>query len=417
MINKDSIFFTITITFFVSLLLIIISFIALYNSSIKMEEYFSNKRERGVAKMVLRECMNQNISQELIDNIKDLNFNTIINRKKQNYILNNKHLVIKQLEKRMLASVTFFSIKNKRFIKIKTPNNQVILVNNEEKTNHQQIIIAIFLTIIFAFILLYFTTIKKLKPLKILKDKIKNLANEDFDIDCATTKKDEISQLANEFDRTAKKLKDIKESRNIFIRNIMHELKTPITKGKILMQLPNSTENNNMMHKVFYRLESLISEFATIEELISTTKTLHKKSYFLADIIDNASDLLMSDDEVKEEYENIKIDVDFNLFSIAIKNLLDNGIKYSSDKKVTVKTSNNQIIFENTGKQLTYPLENYFEPFFKGDNVKSNQSFGLGLYIVKHILEANNFNIEYKYEDGINNFIIKKIAICNSFTN
>ncbi|MEA2018600.1 MAG: ArsS family sensor histidine kinase [Campylobacterota bacterium] len=406
MINRNSILFTITITFAVSLLLIFVSFFVLYNSSLKMEEHFSNKRERGVAKMVLRECMHRNISSELINSIKDLNFNIITNHISQNKILKDKNLRIKQVEKRIKANITFFTIKTKRYVYIQTPRNKVILVNNEEETNHQQIIIAIFLTIIFAFILLYFTTIKKLKPLKTLKNKIKNLANEDFDIDCATPKKDEISQLANEFDKTAKKLKQIKESRNIFIRNIMHELKTPITKGKVLMQLPQSEDNINMMQKVFYRLESLISEFATIEELISTKKIINKKSYFLADIIDNANDLLMSENEVKQEYENIKIDVDFNLFSIAIKNLLDNGIKYSKDKKVTVKTNNNKIIFENIGDKLTYPLENYFEPFFKGDDIKSNQSFGLGLYIVKHILEANNFTIEYKYINDTNQFIL-----------
>ena len=410
MINKNSIFFTITITFLVSLLLICISFTALYISSLKIEEHFSTKRERSTAKMILRESMTDSLSKELTNNLKDLNFSIITNIKEQNKILNNKNIIIKQVETRMKAIVTFCNINNKRFIYIQTPKYQIILVNNEEKTNHQQIIIAIFLTIISAFILLYFTTIKKLKPLKILKNKIKNLANEDFDIDCATPKKDEISQLANEFDKTAKQLKHIKESRNISIRNIMHELKTPITKGKILIQLPNSKENNNMMQKVFYRLESLISEFATIEELISTTKILNKKSYFLADIIDNANDLLMSNDEVIEEFENIKIDVDFNLFSIAIKNLLDNGIKYSTDKKVNIKTSNNKIIFENKGEKLTYPLENYFEPFFKGDDVKSNQSFGLGLYIVKHILKANNFNIEYNFNNqkSINQFILSR---------
>ncbi len=80
--------------------------------------------------------------------------------------------------------------------------------------------------------------------------------------------------------KSAQKLKNIKESRNIFIRNIMHELKTPITKGKFLLQLEKSDENIEKLKMVFNRLESLINEFATIEELISQNRVLEKKELF-----------------------------------------------------------------------------------------------------------------------------------------
>ena len=79
----------------------------------------------------------------------------------------------------------------------------------------------------------------------------------------------------------------------------------------------------------------MINEFATIEELISSSKTIEKKKIILLDdIVDNAKDILMVDeDDVLLEYENQKLDVNFKLFSIAVKNLIDNGIKYSFDKK------------------------------------------------------------------------------------
>ena len=82
-------------------------------------------------------------------------------------------------------------------------------------------------------------------PLKILKDKVKTLGDENFDFECCNTdRKDEVSQLAMEFKKSVLKLKSLKESRNVFIRNIMHELKTPITKGKFLTQLERNDENN-----------------------------------------------------------------------------------------------------------------------------------------------------------------------------
>jgi two-component system OmpR family sensor kinase len=117
---------------------------------------------------------------------------------------------------------------------------------------------------------------------------------------------------------------------------------------------------------------------------------------------------MCEEEEVSVKLTNMKIDVDFKLFSIAIKNLIDNGIKHSLNKKVSIETINDKIIFKNQSKQLKYPLEKYFEPFFKGDDVKSNQNFGLGLYIIKNILDANDFELQYQYDNGISSFIILK---------
>ncbi|MGE4511245.1 MAG: ArsS family sensor histidine kinase, partial [Sulfurimonadaceae bacterium] len=267
---------------------------------------------------------------------------------------------------------------------------------------------AVYLFIVFVFGFFYFSLIQKLKPLGVLKDKVKNLGEEEFDIAIDTKSEDEIAQLAEEFYKSAQKLKRLKEARNVFIRNIMHELKTPIAKGKFLLELPKTDANDEKMHKVFYRLESLINEFAAIEELISTKKVLEKKEYLFEELLDNAIDLLMCDeDEVQKEFASFKIAVDFKLFSIALKNLLDNAIKYAPDSKAEVLYDGGNIVFQNRSEPLAYALESYFEPFFKGDEVQSNQSFGLGLYIVKHILDAHGFGFFYEYKEGKSRFIIQ----------
>lgn len=188
----------------------------------------------------------------------------------------------------------------------------------------------------------------------------------------------------------------------------MHELKTPITKGKFLTSLEQNEENNEKLKSVFNRLEALINEFASIEELISSSKNIEKKFYFLDDIIDNAKDILMVEDEkVITKYENKKLEVNFKLFSIAVKNLIDNAVKYSPNKEVIIKNEEDNIIFENIGKALEEPFERYFEPFFSNED-KSKDSFGLGLYIVHNILKANGYILKYEYIDGINRFICKK---------
>ncbi|HFU76279.1 MAG TPA: HAMP domain-containing histidine kinase [Arcobacter sp.] len=268
-------------------------------------------------------------------------------------------------------------------------------------------IIIVFIGLFLLLFFIYYYIYRTLKPIKQLKEKIIHLGDEKIIIEPYIDKKDEISQLQNEFFKSAKKLQDIKESRNIFIRNIMHELKTPITKGKILVKLEPTQSNKEKMEMLFIRLESLIKEFASIEELLSTKKELVKKEYKLEDIIEEACDILMCDENnMIKEYENMKIKADFPLFIIAIKNLIDNGIKYSNNKEVIIKNKENRLIFENIGKSLDYPLENYYEPFFKGDDVTSNTSFGLGLYIVYHILSSHGMDLEYNHTNGINQFSI-----------
>ncbi|WP_373069468.1 ArsS family sensor histidine kinase [Sulfurimonas sp.] len=407
--NKNSIIFSITLTFIITFTIIVFSFLTLYISNEKREEHLIAKSNHDMTRIFMREYRINGDSKELKELLEFMNFSLIRDSSLQYEILKSKNT--KHLQQRHRPRFRLFveelELNGKNYVYIKTPIESLMLANENDFNGNKNIIIFIFILILVFFTFLYISIINKLKPLSTLKNEVQKLADEDYDISCSSDKKDEISQLANEFDKTAKKLKSLRDSRDIFIRNIMHELKTPITKGRFLTELPKSEENNLKMQKVFLRLESLISEFASIEELISTKKTLSKKAYYLDDVLDEACDLLMCDeDELIKEFENIKIDVDFKLFSIAVKNLVDNGIKYSNDRKVYIKVKDKKIVFENTGNPLKYKIDKYYEPFFKADDVKSNQSFGLGLYIVKHILDAHSMGLEYVYEDGKNIFSI-----------
>lgn len=405
--KKNSILFTINITFLISFILVTASFVAFYNFDKQKENHIHRKKDIEISKIFINQYKSGGITNELIDSMGSFDYSVSKDENEIKNILDNKNKKIRKIKLKSLFVLRLVEIKDKSFILIQTPNEEVMLSNKSSSNDNKSTIFLVYMIIVLIFAFLYISIKNKLKPLNLLKDSVKDFGNENFDLNCFTSKSDEISELANEFYNSAKKLKKLKESRAVFIRNIMHELKTPITKGKFLIQLPQTNQNTQSMQKVFYRLESLINEFATIEELISTKKELQKKEYYLEDIVDNAVDILMcEDDEVVKEFENIKIEVDFNLFSIAVKNLLDNGIKYSKDKKVVVKNSADMLIFENKATELIYPLESYFEPFFRGENEKLNESFGLGLYIVKHILDAHNLELKYEHKDNINRFII-----------
>ena len=404
--NKNSIIFSTTLNFLITSVLLIVSFIFLlsHENFKKNEQIF--ERYKPIIKMVSGKKFY--FDKDFHKNLLDMNYELFESKEEiKNILSNNKKMIFARSNKHN-ETFKIFEIDGKIYLFFEKFDTQILIkdLDSQNLTNSFYTIF-VFVSLLIVITILYINTLKKLLPLKELKDKVINFGDEKFDFDLSnSSSKDEVTLLANEFKKSAQKLKNIKESRNIFIRNIMHELKTPITKGKFLLQLEKSDENIEELKMVFNRLESLINEFATIEELISQNRVLEKKSYFLEDLLDNAKDILMIDDNcVKNSYENIKLNVNFKLFSIAIKNLIDNAIKYSNDKKVEVLTQNEDILFVNSGKKLEGDFEKYLEPFY---SKSSNESFGLGLYIVFNILKANGYNLLYKYEDGKNIFTIKK---------
>mgnify|MGYP003423225270 FL=1 len=404
--NKNSIIFSTTLNFLITSLLLIVSFVFLlsHENFKKNEQIF--ERYKPIIKMVSGKKFY--FDKDFHKNLLDMNYELFESKEEIKNILSNNKKIIFARSNKHNETFKIFEIDGKIYLFFEKFDTQILIKDLESKNlTNSFYTIFVFVSLLIVITILYINTLKKLLPLKELKDKVINFGDEKFDFELSnSSSKDEVTLLANEFKKSAQKLKNIKESRNIFIRNIMHELKTPITKGKFLLQLEKSDENIEKLKMVFNRLESLINEFATIEELISQNRVLEKKSYFLEDLLDNAKDILMIDDNcVKNSYENIKLNVNFKLFSIAIKNLIDNAIKYSNDKKVEVLTQNEDILFVNSGKKLEGDFEKYLEPFY---SKSSNESFGLGLYIVFNILKANGYNLLYKYEDSKNIFTIKK---------
>jgi two-component system, OmpR family, sensor kinase len=409
--NRQSIFFTISVSFIISVLLVITSFLILITHDYRAKEGQFLERYNPIVKMTFRQ-EKIGIDENFLKNLEEIGYVLFTDTGKINAITYNPKtkILVEKMHPRNDDIFRVLSLDDKNYIYVKKRNNTLLIRDDNSSTSNSQLYISlVFAILLITIILVYLITLRKLIPLKILKDKVKTLGDENFDFECCNSNsKDEVSLLAMEFKKTALKLKSLKEARNIFIRNIMHELKTPITKGKFLTQLEQNEENNEKLKSVFTRLESLINEFASIEELISSSKNIEKKIYFLEDIIDNAKDILMVEEEnVIGKFENKKLEINFKLFSIAIKNLIDNAVKYSPNKEVIIKNENEDIIFENQGEILENPLESYFEPFSSNED-KSKDSFGLGLYIVHNILKANAYTLKYEHIDGTNRFICKK---------
>ena len=292
----------------------------------------------------------------------------------------------------------------KRIIIINNDRFKLIL-ENKNKTKFPIKRAIIFSIVFLLIILLYLWIMKSFRPLSELKSKIQTFSKGNLDIDCKSDKEDEIAEVANEFDHAVTMIRELLHSRQLFLRAIMHELKTPIAKGRLVSEMLEDEKNKARMHSIFERLNLLIDEFAKIEKITSKNFELTIKPYKMSDLVEASTDMLMIENpkrlittKIEKDYS---AEVDFELFTLVIKNLLDNGIKYSTDKHIVVVISENKLEIINHAEALSEPLENYFKPFHT-----SKKGLGLGLYIVKSILDIHQMELDYRHEDGENIFTV-----------
>jgi len=288
---------------------------------------------------------------------------------------------------------------------IQSPTGNILIQDEELRPYRPWNILYAYTTIILVLSISFLLILQRLRPLTRLRRNIAKFGDGNMDVSFATDGKDEIALIANEMENTRIKINTILESRTLFLRNVMHELKTPIAKGTIATQMLDSQKQIDRFTSIFGRLESLVSEFALIEEVTSLDDKKDFKEYRLIDIIDGAIDMAMVDGKYVDVdiQEGLKLTANYRLYTTAIKNMIDNGIKYSTNKHVTINMKDSKLCFESEGNRLKHPLEYYIEPFTK-DNPSKN-SFGLGLYLVDSILKAHNKVLLYEYEKGINRFI------------
>jgi len=258
--------------------------------------------------------------------------------------------------------------------------NRLILRFHHERLANQQINAFILPFLVNILLLLfYFYIIKKLQPLQRLKEKIVRFSEGELKVTLPNKGKDEISEVSNEFNNAIVKIKGLQESRNLFLRNIMHELKTPISKGKFITDLMDDVKNQERLQGIFSRFEYLLGEFTKIEQVTSNALVVNPNKFRVVDILDNAFDILFinHNDIDLEINANLEIEVDYELMSTAFKNLIDNGLKYGVGR-VQIKIEEYAIIFETKGEALK---NSSFETAFNRAFEDSSKGLGLGLYL------------------------------------
>ena len=246
-----------------------------------------------------------------------------------------------------------------------------------------------------------------------------------------TTDMNSLMQNINEFSKDKKleieSLKVQEEFRKEFIGNVAHELKTPIftIQGYIENLIDGAVENKLLRDKFLNRAQIsverliyIIKDLDMITKLESGSQNLEVTSFDLNKLIKNIFDQLEIQAQKKEikltfntNYsESILVNADRDKIHQVITNLIINSIKYGTFKGTTEislesLTTEKLIVrvTDNGEGILNEHLPRLFERFYRVDQSGSRKQggSGLGLSIVKHIIDAHNENIYIESKLGI----------------
>jgi len=406
--QRSSIFIAITFIFGLALISIFLAFLWLMGFDKQNYTRELNNKYSNVARTNLF-YMGGIINKAQYDRqLSNIDMPEITSQSRKDEIL-RKATVLEEISSDLGSSAILLYDKH-HYLRIEHLDELKLLMDKEFQPYRYEVIKAVFAVVAVILLAAYIFVIYKIKPLRKLKRQIVKFANGELDgVQNVGNGKDEISEVSEAFYGAVCQIKALNDSRHLFLRNIMHELKTPITKGLIAAQMIEKSKNQERLISVFRKLENLINELAAIEQITSKIGLANKTPCLMRDLIDEAIDIAMVEKEHVgiSELDEVRVMVDFKLFSVAIKNMIDNGIKYSTDKHVNVVVCKDHMKFITQGEKLKNDLNFYIQPFIKGEDAQ--KSFGLGLYIVSNILEAHGLKFGYEYKNGMNVFVFENL--------
>ncbi len=401
--KKTSIFLWITIIF----LLAILGIGGAYMLSLKYLKASTKnqlqKRFEFVAKSLIWQLGSVQNPNKLIKDLQNLDFLPITHPKEIIQIA--KHSQIIKRTKFPIGEIIILKYQGDYYIWIQSYANMLLLKDISQNAQYARALYtAIFAITILLLLLVYLLIIFKLRPLKKITKELEKFSAGNLNLDLEIKGFKEINEVAAALQNAAKSLQAIQNSRKLLLRNIMHELKTPITKGRIQAEMVEDERQKKRLIEVFEKLNSLINELAALEAVNSKIKP-SLEPLKLSDILCEAINIGMFDkkDLHITYYDDPTIEADYRLLAIALKNLIDNALKHSTNTQATIKVYRDRIEIINQGEPLKKPLEHYLEPFSKEGK---RSGFGLGLYLVDNILRLHGFKLNYRYKEGLSIFQI-----------
>lgn len=288
-----------------------------------------------------------------------------------------------------------------------------------------QLIIVSIIVVILSLIIGYFISKRISKPIVKMNEKAKKLANGNYNFTFDNNSNIyEIDELANTLNYAKKELAETDELRRDLLANVSHDLKTPLTmiKGYAEMirdlnsdNIEKRNANLNVIIEESERLNILVNDLLTLSKIQANKDVLEKEDFDIVELINNIIKRysIYKDTEgyifEVNTPDKVIVNADKKKIEQVIYNLINNAINYTGDdNKVIIKVlvdKNIRVEIKDTGKgikkeDLPHIWDKYYHS--KKKHKRNVIGTGIGLSIVKTILESHNFKygVESKRNKG-----------------
>ena len=255
-----------------------------------------------------------------------------------------------------------------------------------------------------------------IQPIQTMRDAFDELSKGNFSVRIPTDQKlVEIREMAQHFNATAYDLSHIETLRNDFVANVSHEFKTPIAAIEgyaTLLQTPKlPQEKHDHYVRIILdnsrRLSSLSTNILTLSKLENQEMIIDKREFRLDEQIRKSILML----EGKWSDKNIEFDMDLpkqiyygseTLLSQVWINILDNAIKHSPQSgiiHISIHSTETEVSVSiaDHGDGMTPEIKKHiFEKFYQGDSSHATQGNGLGLALVRRVVDIVGGEIAVK---------------------
>lgn len=255
---------------------------------------------------------------------------------------------------------------------------------------------------------IFMIILRMLSPLNAIAMSMRRFATGEYGSRSNIRSRDEIGEVARTYNEMAQRIENLILSRQELLRDVGHELRTPIARGLFALEQIENPKSHDTLKQAFKELDQLTRELLEIEKLQATDAMETENFSTETLVLEALSKLFLADESLItiDIQSNFLIVGNLHYLSLALKNLLDNALKYTDQYPIILEVTANRISVLNHGKPLEKELAHYITPFTRQESSRTTQGFGLGLNIVSKIIAKHGFRLTYEYENGFHRFCI-----------